>query len=104
MKIVSYEVTTLKVPEDEPLANIRAGDRDRFRDVVILRLRTDNGLQGIGVTLYGGKMTCTAVEELCELTVGADPMRTAPMPSSFTRATSRSSRLPPSNSEYWLCR
>ncbi len=78
MKIASYEATTLKVPEDEPLANMRDGGRDRFRDVIILRLRTDNGLEGIGVTFYGSKMTGslrTAVEELCELTVGADPMR-----------------------------
>jgi D-arabinonate dehydratase len=44
---------------------------------VALRLRTDSGIEGIGVTLYG-KMTRTlqaAVEELAALTVGEDPMR-----------------------------
>ena len=48
----------------------------RKRPIVILRLRTDNGIEGIGVTLYGGKMTGslrTAVEELAALTVGEDP-------------------------------
>ncbi len=77
MKIASYEATTLNVPEDEPLANMPE-ETGRTRPVVILRLRTDNGLEGIGVTFYGGKMTGslrTAVEELAEMTVGADPMR-----------------------------
>jgi L-alanine-DL-glutamate epimerase-like enolase superfamily enzyme len=50
----------------------------RKRPIVILRLRTDAGIEGIGVTLYGGRMTGslrTAVEELAALTVGEDPMR-----------------------------
>jgi L-alanine-DL-glutamate epimerase-like enolase superfamily enzyme len=45
---------------------------------VALRLRTDQGVEGIGVTLYGGRMTGslrTAVEELAAITVGEDPMR-----------------------------
>ncbi|MEM9682771.1 MAG: mandelate racemase/muconate lactonizing enzyme family protein [Pseudomonadota bacterium] len=78
MKIASYEATALKVPEDEPLANMRDEGRDRHRDVIILRLRTDDGIEGIGVTFYGGRMTSslkTAVEELSEMIVGADPMR-----------------------------
>ena len=77
MKIAGYEVTTLNVPEDEPLANMPEED-GRTRPVVILRLRTDNGIEGIGVTFYGGKMTGSlrvAVEELCELIVGEDPLR-----------------------------
>ena len=77
MKITGSETTILKVPEDEPLANMPEAE-GRFRPVVILRLRTDNGLEGIGLTFYGGAMTgslCKAVDELAELTVGADPMR-----------------------------
>lgn len=77
MKITSYEAATLKVPEDEPLANMPE-EKGRTRPVVILRLRTDNGLEGLGVTFYGGKMTGSlrvAVEELAALTVGEDPMR-----------------------------
>ena len=77
MKIASYETTILKVPEDEPLANMPE-TTGRFRPVIILRMRTDDGLEGIGVTFYGGNMTrslCKAVEELAELTVGKDPMR-----------------------------
>lgn len=77
MKIASYEAATLNVPEDEPLANMPE-EKGRTRPVVILRLRTDNGLEGLGVTFYGGKMTGSlrvAVEELAALTVGEDPMR-----------------------------
>jgi L-alanine-DL-glutamate epimerase-like enolase superfamily enzyme len=77
MKITGYEVTALNVPETDPLANT-LDDAGRFRPVVALRLRTDNGIEGIGITFYGGKMTGSlkvAVEELAELTVGEDPLR-----------------------------
>ena len=77
MKITGFEVTALNIPEDDPLANMPE-EAGRMRPVVILRLRTDNGLEGIGVTFYGGKMTGSlkvAVEELSALTVGEDPLR-----------------------------
>ena len=77
MKISGYEVSALNIPEDDPLANM-PDEEGRTRPVVILRLRTDNGLEGIGVTFYGGKMTGSlrvAVEELLDLTVGEDPLR-----------------------------
>ena len=76
MKIASYQAIALKVPEDDPLANMPE-EAGRTRPAVALRLRTDTGIEGIGVTLYG-KMTRTlhaAVEELSALTVGEDPMR-----------------------------
>src|ERR1700712_1718420 len=76
MKITSYEATTLHIPEDDPLANMPE-EAGRKRPIVILRLRTDNGIEGIGVTFYGGKMTGslrTAVDELAALTVGEDPL------------------------------
>jgi L-alanine-DL-glutamate epimerase-like enolase superfamily enzyme len=77
MKIASYQVMTLAVPEDDPLANMPE-DANRKRPIVILRLRTDSGIEGIAVTLYGGAMTRSlhaAVEDLAALTVGEDPMR-----------------------------
>ena len=52
MKIVGYEVTTLKIPEDDPLANMPE-EVGRMRPVVILRLRVDDGMEGIGDTFYG---------------------------------------------------
>jgi L-alanine-DL-glutamate epimerase-like enolase superfamily enzyme len=77
MKITSYEATALLIPEEDPLANMPE-DANRKRPIVILRLRTDNGIEGIGVTFYGGKMSGSlkvAVEELAALTVGEDPLR-----------------------------
>ena len=77
MKITSYDVTPLNVPEDDPLANMPE-EAGRTRPVVILRLRTDGGIEGLGITFYGGKMTGSlrvAVEELSELTIGEDPLR-----------------------------
>ena len=77
MKITSYEATALLIPEEDPLANMPE-DVNRKRPIVILRLRTDNGIEGLGVTFYGGKMSGSlkvAVEELAALTVGEDPLR-----------------------------
>ena len=77
MKITGYEAFTLNVPEEDPLANMPE-DANRMRPIVVLRLRTDSGIEGIGLTLYGAKMTGSlraAVEELAALTVGEDPMR-----------------------------
>jgi L-alanine-DL-glutamate epimerase-like enolase superfamily enzyme len=77
MKITGCEVTTLKVPEDDPLANMPE-EAGRTRPIVTLRLRTDSGIEGIGLTLYGAAMTGSlhvAVEELAALTVGEDPLR-----------------------------
>jgi L-alanine-DL-glutamate epimerase-like enolase superfamily enzyme len=45
---------------------------------VILRLRTDDGIEGIGVTFWGGALTRAlrlAVDELGRLLIGDDPLR-----------------------------
>jgi len=76
MKISGFEAITLAIPEDDPLANMPE-EEGRKRPVVALRLRTDNGIEGIAVTFYGGKMTGSlrkAVDELAELTIGMDPL------------------------------
>jgi L-alanine-DL-glutamate epimerase-like enolase superfamily enzyme len=77
MKITSYVAATLNIPEDDPLANMPE-EAGRTRPIVILRLRTDSGIEGIGMTLWGGRMSGSlraAVEELAALTVGEDPLR-----------------------------
>ena len=77
MKITGYQTATLNVPEDDPLANMPE-EAGRTRPIIILRLRTDSGIEGIGVTLWGGRMSGSlrvAVEELAALTVGEDPLR-----------------------------
>jgi L-alanine-DL-glutamate epimerase-like enolase superfamily enzyme len=77
MKITGFEATALNIPEDEPLANMPE-EAGRTRPIVILRLRTDSGIEGIGVTFYGGKMTGSlrvAIEELAGIAIGEDPLR-----------------------------
>ena len=77
MKIASYEASILLVREDDPLANMPE-EAGRKRPIVTVRLRTDSGIEGIGVTLYGGRLTRSlhaAVEDLAAATVGEDPQR-----------------------------
>ncbi|HEY1934918.1 MAG TPA: mandelate racemase/muconate lactonizing enzyme family protein [Acetobacteraceae bacterium] len=77
MKITGTKTDILRIPEDDPLADMPE-DVNRLRPVVILRIQTDNGIEGIGLTLYGGAMTGalrTAIDELCALIAGDDPLR-----------------------------
>ena len=77
MKIARCDVIPLKVPEDDPLANMPE-EAGRTRPVVALKLSTDDGLEGIGVTLYGGRINralTAAIEDMAALTVGEDPQR-----------------------------
>lgn len=77
MKITGHETAILNVPESDPLADMPE-ERGRTRPVVALRLRTDAGIEGIGITFFGGAMSGslrTAVDELCALIAGLDPMR-----------------------------
>ncbi|MGH7154644.1 MAG: mandelate racemase/muconate lactonizing enzyme family protein [Acetobacteraceae bacterium] len=77
MKIARLRTDILSIPEDEPLAN--AAEREgAMRPVVTLRLETDDGIEGIGLTFYGGALTGAlraAVDSLGALTVGDDPLR-----------------------------
>ena len=72
MKITGYESTILNITEDDPLANMPE-ESGRKRPIVILRLRTDAGIEGIGVTLWGGDLTGSlrsAIDTLAALTIG----------------------------------
>src|SRR5215472_5806681 len=58
MKISTFRSQILHIPEDEPLAAPEA-KAEGARPIVILTLSTDNGIEGIGVTFYGGALTAT---------------------------------------------
>src|SRR5580692_5637994 len=76
MKITRTETSILRIPEDDPLADMPE-EAGRLRPIVILRIQTDAGVEGIGLTFYGGAMTGalrTAVDELAALLVGEDPL------------------------------
>src|SRR5499427_5471285 len=77
MKISRIRSQILVMPQEDPLANT-AEDPNMARPIVILRLATDDGIEGIGVTFYGGAITASlkrAVDDLGALVVGEDPLR-----------------------------
>jgi L-alanine-DL-glutamate epimerase-like enolase superfamily enzyme len=77
MKITHVETRIVRVPLDEPLAGgpTPAGATQNF---VTLRLGTDAGVQGVGISFFGGgTMSGTlkaAIDALGALTVGEDPL------------------------------
>src|SRR6267378_2290265 len=77
MKVSRIRSQILVLPQEDPLANT-AEDPNAARPMVILRLDTDDGIEGLGVTFYGGAMTASlqrAVDDLGALTIGEDPLR-----------------------------
>jgi L-alanine-DL-glutamate epimerase-like enolase superfamily enzyme len=77
MKLATFRSQILNVPEDEPLAGA-VEKEGAVRPIVILTLATDGGIDGIGVSFYGGALTKTlqsAIDQMCELIVGEDPLR-----------------------------
>jgi L-alanine-DL-glutamate epimerase-like enolase superfamily enzyme len=78
MKITRVRSQIVKLPADEPLAG-GAGFYRRFFEFVTLRMETDAGIEGIGVTFFGWALTPAlreAVDQLSELALGEDPLRT----------------------------
>src|SRR5688572_15898640 len=78
MKISKVQVQIVRVPADEPLAG-GPTTPGATREIVTLRLATDQGIEGIGYTFFGAALTGAlkhAVEALGALAVGEDPLRT----------------------------
>lgn len=77
MKISKIQTRIVRLPADEPLADGPATP-GATRDIVTVRVGTDEGIEGIGYTFFGAALTGTlrhAVETLGELAVGEDPLR-----------------------------
>ena len=77
MKISSIRSQILVLPEADPLADTPENP-NAARPIVILRIGTDNGVEGIAVTFYGGAITASlkrAIDDLGALTIGEDPHR-----------------------------
>src|ERR1043166_5081380 len=78
MKIKQAQTQIVRLPAEEPLAG-GSGFHRQFFDFVTLQLQTDSGIEGIGVTFFGGALTPSlkqAIEQFCEALVGEDPLRT----------------------------
>src|SRR6516164_4449436 len=77
MKIASIQSAVVALPNDEPLAGF-SENPDTKNPIVTLRVRTDDGVEGLGVAYFGGALTRTlkrAVDELGALAIGEDPLR-----------------------------
>src|SRR5437667_9445484 len=77
MKLASLETGIVLLPNDEPLAGFSENPNAKS-PIVTLRVRTSDGVEGLGVTYFGGALTRTlrrAVDELGALTIGEDPLR-----------------------------
>jgi L-alanine-DL-glutamate epimerase-like enolase superfamily enzyme len=78
MKITRVRSQIVRLPAEEPLAN-GPGFHRQFLEFVTLRMETDDGIEGLGVTFFGWALTATlkhAVDQLGELVIGEDPLRT----------------------------
>jgi L-alanine-DL-glutamate epimerase-like enolase superfamily enzyme len=78
MKITRVKSQVVKLPADEPLAG-GAGFHRPFFEFLTLRMETDAGIEGIGVTFFGWALTPAlrqAVDQLDELAIGEDPLCT----------------------------
>ena len=76
MKITSVRTRHLRLPADEPLAGAPPV-LGPTRDFVTLTLGTDQGIEGISYTFFGGNLSAslkTTVETLAGLAIGQDPL------------------------------
>jgi L-alanine-DL-glutamate epimerase-like enolase superfamily enzyme len=78
MKIQAIKVNFVRLPLEEPLvgAPYMPG---MLREFFTVQIQTDQGIEGIGVTGFGGKLVRAlraAIEDFGELIKGDDPLRT----------------------------
>jgi L-alanine-DL-glutamate epimerase-like enolase superfamily enzyme len=91
MKINSVSVRHVRLPLEEPLVNAPPFPA-MMRDFITLQVQTDDGIEGIGVTAFGGRLIGAlklAVEELGNLVIGEDPLRTEKVISKLRAASSQ---------------
>jgi L-alanine-DL-glutamate epimerase-like enolase superfamily enzyme len=77
MKIQHVDVDLVRLPLEEPLAGAPPFP-GMMREFLTLRLRTDDGIEGIGLTGFGGgimRALKAAVDGFGELVIGMDPLR-----------------------------
>jgi L-alanine-DL-glutamate epimerase-like enolase superfamily enzyme len=77
MKIKTVRTQVVRVPLDEPLAGGPPYARSH-NQFVTLTLETDDGIQGLGVSFFGGALSGTvkqAIDQLGEMIIGDDPLR-----------------------------
>ena len=77
MKINRCRSQVVRIPADEPLAGGSTSHRP-YHHFVILRVETEDGIAGLGVTFFGGVLSATlkhGIDQLGEMMIGEDPLR-----------------------------
>jgi L-alanine-DL-glutamate epimerase-like enolase superfamily enzyme len=77
MKISQVKTNVVRLPHEEPLVGAPPAG-SMMRDYVTLQIFTDDGIEGIGVTAFAGKLMRSlraAVEDFGALIVSEDPLR-----------------------------
>ena len=90
MKVTHVKTRVIQTPADSPLVvGIPVGDATR--EFVTLELGTDAGIEGIGLTFFGGRLTVAlkeAVDALGALTIGANPLHVEAIVAKLRQAAS----------------
>jgi L-talarate/galactarate dehydratase len=90
MKVTQVKTRVLQTPADNPLV-VGLPPTSETREFVTLELATDEGIEGIGLTFFGGPLTLAlreAVNGLGSLVVGEDPMRVEAIVAKLRQAAS----------------
>jgi len=77
MKIQEVKINYVRLPIEEPLVGAEPM-KGMLRDFFTVQVLTDDGIEGIGITTFAGKLTRTmktALEEMGEQIKGEDPLR-----------------------------
>ena len=77
MKIQQVKTNVVRLPAEEPLVGAPVAG-SMMREYVTVQVFTDDGIEGIGVTGFGGKIMRAlkaAVDDFAELIKGDDPLR-----------------------------
>ena len=78
MKITQVKTNFVRLPVEEPLVGAPPMT-GMLREFITVQVSTDDGIEGIGVTTFGGKIIKTlmsALDEFGDLIKGEDPLRT----------------------------
>jgi L-talarate/galactarate dehydratase len=90
MKVNQVTARILSTPADNPLV-VGLPAPTGTREFVAVQIVTDDGIEGIGITFFGGPLTGAlkqAVEALGELTIGEDPLRVEAIAGKLRRTAS----------------
>ena len=92
MKVTQVTTRILRTPADNPLV-VGLPPGNETREFVTVEIGTDEGIEGIGLTFFGGPLTGAlkaAVDALGQLVIGENPLHVEAISVKLRRAASSS--------------